>query len=249
MARFFIEVAYKGTHFSGFQVQQNAITIQSEVERALSICFKQPFNLTGASRTDSGVHARQNYFHVDTDLAIDDAYKLYNLNAIISKDVVIKSIFSVPDTAHSRFDALTREYNYYIYFDKEPFLQEFAYFYPYKLDDSLLQEAAKIVAGNINFTSFSKKNTQVNNFICNIQKSQWIISENSIVYNVAANRFLRGMVKGLVGTMLLISSGKITLTDFHNIFAAKDCSKANFSVPSHGLFLEKVIYPESSFLK
>ena len=249
MPRFFIEVAYKGTQFSGFQVQQNAITIQSEVERALSVCFKHPFNLTGASRTDSGVHARQNFFHVDSELPIDDAHKLYNLNAIISNDIVIKNIFSVPDTAHSRFDAITREYKYYIYFDKDPFLEEIAYFYPYKLDHSHLQEAARLVAANMNFTSFSKKNTQVNNFTCAIQKSQWIISENSVVYNVTANRFLRGMVKGLVGTMLLVGSGKITLNDLHDIFAAKDCSKANFSVPSHGLFLEKVSYPEMRNLR
>lgn len=244
MARYFIEVAYKGTRFSGFQVQQNAVTIQSEVERALSICFKQPFNLTGASRTDSGVHAHQNYFHVDTEVAIDDARKLYNLNAIISNDIVLKRIFKVSDIEHCRFDAISREYKYYIYSKKDPFLQDTAYYYPYHLDHDLLQEAAKVVAANINFTSFSKRNTQVNNFICTIQISQWIITKDLLIYNVSANRFLRGMVKGLVGTMLLVGTGKISMIDLNDIFASKDCSNANFSVPAHGLFLEKVTYPE-----
>ena len=244
MARYFIEVAYKGTRFSGFQVQQNAVTIQSEVERALSICFKQPFNLTGASRTDSGVHAHQNYFHVDTEVAIDDAHKLYNLNAIISNDIVLKRIFKVSDIAHCRFDAINREYKYYIYSKKDPFLQDIAYYYPYHLDHGLLQEAAKVVAANINFTSFSKRNTQVNNFICTIQKSQWIITKDLLIYNVSANRFLRGMVKGLVGTMLLAGTGKLSIKDLNDIFASKDCSNANFCVPAHGLFLEKVTYPK-----
>ena len=244
MPRYFIEVAYKGTKFSGFQVQQNAITIQSEVERALAICFKQPFNLTGASRTDSGVHARQNFFHVDTYLEIDDPYKLYNLNAIISNDIVIKSIFRVSDISHCRFDAVSREYKYFIYAKKDPFLQDTAFYFPYQIDLALLQEAAKLVAANLDFTSFSKKNTQVNNFICTVQKSEWIIEENKLVYHVAANRFLRGMVKGLVGTMLFVGVGKLSIEDLHSIFAIKDCSKANFSVPPHGLFLEKVSYPE-----
>lgn len=247
MSRFFIEVAYKGTHFSGFQVQQNSITIQSEVERALHICFKQPFNLTGASRTDSGVHAHQNYFHVDSELAIDDVRKLYSLNAIISKEIVFKNIIRVSNDAHCRFDAISREYKYYIYCKKDPFLMEKAYYFPYHIDYDLLQKAAKIVALHIDFTSFSKKNTQVNNFICSIEKSEWKLGENLLVYNVIANRFLRGMVKGLVGTMLLVGTGKISLTYFNEIFESKDCSKANFSVEAHGLFLERVIYPEKIF--
>lgn len=249
MARYFIEVAYKGTRFSGFQIQQNAETIQSEVERALSICFKNTFNLTGASRTDSGVHARQNYFHTDTDISIDSARKLYNLNAIISKEIVIKIIFRVSDTAHCRFDAISREYKYYIYCKKDPFLQETAYYFPYQLDHNLLQESAVLVAGNKDFTSFSKRNTQVNNFICSILKSEWIIEGDCIVYNVTANRFLRGMVKGLVGTMLLVGTGKISLESFQQIFEIKDCSNANFSVPPHGLFLEEVTYPKNFGLK
>ncbi|MEO6818644.1 MAG: tRNA pseudouridine(38-40) synthase TruA, partial [Ginsengibacter sp.] len=243
MARFFIEVAYKGTKFSGFQVQHNAVTVQSEVELALNICFKETFNLTGASRTDSGVHARQNFFHVDTEVEIDDGHKLYNLNAIISKDIVITRIFRVSDEAHCRFDAICREYKYYIYTKKDPFLQETAYYFPYHIDFKLLQQAAIVVTTNIDFTSFSKRNTQVNNFICSIQKSEWLIEDSRLVYNVSANRFLRGMVKGLVGTMLLVGTGKISLEALHHIFETKDCSNANFAVPPHGLFLEKVTYP------
>ncbi|MEO6136053.1 MAG: tRNA pseudouridine(38-40) synthase TruA [Ginsengibacter sp.] len=244
MSRYFIEVAYKGTHYSGFQVQQNAVTIQSEIENALTVCFKSTFSLTGASRTDTGVHALQNYFHVDTtEVQIDNPSRLYNLNSILPDDIVIKAIFKVADEAHCRFYAVSRGYKYHIYQQKNPFLKGRAYYFPFTVDKDLLDKAASVMMDFNDFTSFSKKNTQVNNFICQIHKSQWIEEKDQLVYNVEANRFLRGMVKGIVGTMLMVGTKKITLSQFEKIISDRNCSKANFAVSPCGLYLVKVQYP------
>jgi tRNA pseudouridine38-40 synthase len=242
MPRYFIEVAYKGTHYSGFQVQQNAITIQSVVEDALQIFYRQPLQLTCSSRTDAGVHALQNFYHVDTDLPLDK--KVYNLNALLPNDVVIKNIAQVKDDIHARFSGEAREYKYFITQDKNPFLEETAWRYAFPLDVAILNECAAVLFEYKDFTSFSKKHTQVNNFNCDIMLSQWLYENGCLVYNVKANRFLRGMVRGLVGTMLLAGRGNISVADFRKIIEAKDCTKANFSTPAHGLFLVKVTYPE-----
>ena len=243
MPRYFIEVSYKGTVYSGFQVQKNANSIQAEIEKALSVFFKQSFSLTGSSRTDTGVHALQNYFHFDTIQPLaEKAGFIYNLNAILPLDIVVKRIFLVDENAHCRFDAVSREYNYFIYRDKNPFLQDRAYYFPYTVDIDKLKQASELVLLNKDFTSFSKRNTQVKNFICDIKKSGWIREKNTLVYQVESNRFLRGMVKGLVGTMLRVGTGKITLDQFEDIIKNRDCTKADFSVPPHGLFLMKVAY-------
>jgi tRNA pseudouridine38-40 synthase len=245
MQRYFIEVSYKGTNYAGFQIQQNANSIQAEVEKALKIFFKTDFQLTCSSRTDAGVHALKNYFHVDSSV-LPEQDKLnniiYNLNAILPADIVIKQIFRVAKEAHCRFDAVSREYKYFIYNNKAPFLADRAYYYPYTLDIELLQGAADVLMKYHDFTSFSKRNTQVKTFNCSIGKSNWFKEENQIVYNVMANRFLRGMVRGLVGTMLKVGTGKISLNDFSKIVEGKDCSKADFSAPPQGLFLIEVLY-------
>lgn len=243
MPRYFIEVSYKGTVYSGFQVQQNAVTIQSEVEKALKIYYRQHFTLTGSSRTDAGVHALQNYFHFDIDIAFEEnSIEVYNLNAILPKDIVIKRIFLVERNIHCRFDAIKREYKYFIYQNKDPFLLDRAYYFPYSLDINKLNEAAESLLQHKDFTSFSKKNTQVNNFKCNLKKSEWIVDKDTLIYNVESNRFLRGMIKGLVGTMLRVGTHKISLNQFSDIINSRDCSKADFSVPSHALFLIKVSF-------
>ena len=240
MPRYFIEVSYKGTNYSGFQKQQNANSVQAELEKALDIFYRQKFELTGSSRTDAGVHALQNFFHFDSDTVLEDGS--YNLNAILPADIVCKRIFVVADNAHCRFDAISRQYHYYLYQDKNPFLQGRAYYVPYSVDMDLLQAAAAKKKNHTDFTSFSKRNTQVKTFECTIYQSEWLQENNCLVYTVKANRFLRGMVKGLVGTMLLVGREKITLADFLNIFQSKDCRLADFSVASAGLFLNKVEY-------
>ncbi len=247
MHRYFLELAYKGTKYSGFQVQDNANTIQEETEKALEIFFKQKISLTGSSRTDAGVHALQNFFHFDTELIIASE-QLYNINAILPADISVRSIRSVRSDAHCRFTATGRAYRYYIYSNKDPFLQDRSWFYPFTVDMQILNEAAAIVKTYQDFTSFSKRNTQVNNFKCSITQSQWVIENDCYVYEVRANRFLRGMVRGLVGTMLKAGRKIITLDQFKGIIEAKDCTKADFKTPAHGLFLTAVHYPENIFI-
>ncbi len=240
--RYFLEVSYKGTRYSGFQVQQNANTIQAEIEKAFEIFFQIKINLTGSSRTDTGVHALQNFFHFDFDTQINSDI-LYSLNAILPADIVLKNVSLVSEISHCRFDAISREYKYYIYQSKNPFLNDRAFYFPYKIDIELIKEAASIVKGYSDFTSFSKRNTQVKSFHCNIIESEWQIEQDNLVYRIKANRFLRGMVRALTATMLLVGRNKINLSQFKVIIESKDCTKASFAVPPHGLFLFSVDYP------
>jgi len=246
MPRYFLEVSYKGENYSGFQVQENAITIQSEIEKAFKILHKDEIVLTGSSRTDAGVHALQNFFHFDYMKEIHPHF-IYKTNAILPGDIVVKDIIQVRPEAHCRFDAITREYKYYIYRHKNPFLKDRAYYYPYKLDVEKMDQAAEMIKTFQDFTSFSKKRTQVKSFVCNIYESKWIKENNGLVYYVKADRFLRGMVRALVATMLLVGRNKIPLDDFKLIIEQKDATKANFAVPAQGLFLISVNYPENYF--
>jgi tRNA pseudouridine38-40 synthase len=239
--RYFLEVSYKGTRYAGFQVQENAPTIQGEVERCLAIIFKQPVSLTGSSRTDAGVHALQNFFHFDFEGEVREKI-LYNLNALLPPDIAIHSITPVSETNHCRFDAVSREYRYFIYHKKNPFLVDSAWYFPYPVNVQLLQQAADTIKFYTDFTSFSKRNTQVFTHQCSITKSEWLITSDGLQYSVQANRFLRGMVRGLVGTMLQIGRGKVPANALHDIFAAQDCSRVNFATPAHGLFLARVEY-------
>jgi tRNA pseudouridine38-40 synthase len=199
--------------------------------------------MTGASRTDTGVHARQNYFHFDFDEPVT-AEMVYRLNAILPGDICVRGIFQMPEGAHCRFDAESREYCYYIYGKKDPFRMDRAYFYPYPLDWGLLEEIADRLKGYTDFTSFSKRNTQVNHFRCSVYESQWITESGGWYYRIRANRFLRGMVRGLTGTMLLVGRGVLSVSQFEEILESGDVSRVNFNVPAKGLFLEHVRYPE-----
>lgn len=238
--RYFLEVSYKGTAYSGFQSQHNTgETIQAEIEKAFGILQKQQVMLVSSSRTDAGVHARQNYFHFDYDGVVHPQF-LYKINAILPQDIVVRKLVEVAADAHCRFDATGREYRYYIYRRKDPFLQDRAFYFPYKLDVEKMQLAAAIVKEYEDFTSFSKRNTQVKTFICRMETSEWIWEDDCLVYHVSGNRFLRGMVRALTATMLKIGRGKMTIDEFRAIIEAKDCTRASFAVPAHGLFLEKV---------
>jgi tRNA pseudouridine38-40 synthase len=246
MPRYFIEVGYKGTAYAGFQVQQNANTIQAEIENALQVYHRKVFELTGSSRTDAGVHALQNYFMVDVEEALADISKtIYHANAILPKDIVVKNITLVPDDAHCRFDALHRSYRYCITTEKNPFLLEQAYHYPFVLDINAMNECANMLLQFSNFESFAKKNSQVFTYECTIFKSVWTHQNNVLEYNVTGNRFLRGMVRGLVGTMLLVGRGKYTVTNFKEIIESHNASKTDFSVPAHGLTLMQVAYRDA----
>jgi tRNA pseudouridine38-40 synthase len=246
MARYFIQVSYKGANYAGFQIQKNANSVQAEVEKALKIFFKEDFTLTCSSRTDAGVQALNNYFHFNSEIipSKDKLNKIiYNLNSILPRDIVIKAIFSVANNMHARFSAKSRVYKYYIYGHKDPFQEDRAFYYPYSLEVRKLNEAAGLIKDCKDFTSFSKRNTQVKTFLCDIYTSRWIKEDGLLIYEVEGNRFLRGMVRGLVGTMLRVGTGKTSISEFQEILIAKDSSLADFSVPPHALFLMDVRYP------
>ena len=244
MARYFIEVAYKGTRYSGFQVQENALTIQSELEAAIALVQRHPVALTGSSRTDAGVHALQNYFHFDADRELHPQL-VYKLNAILSRDIVVQGLYNMPEGAHSRFDAIAREYEYRLYGQKNPFLQETALFYPYTLDRDALQETAAYIKEQTNFWAFSKTNTQVKNFRCQIQVSEWVERGEELIYHIEGNRFLRGMVRLLTATQLKVGRGKLGMEVFRKLFQEE--AKCGLSIAATGLYLMRVKYPENYF--
>ena len=219
------------------------------MESAFKIFFRHDFELTGSSRTDAGVHALQNYFHLDVEEPFDFKKDFhYNLNALLPPDIGIRKISRVKDDAHCRFDAVSRKYRYFIYHDKDPFIRETAFYFPYQIDIGKLNEAAAVMMEFQDFSAFSKRNTQVNNFLCSIKESRWFAENNTIVYQVVANRFLRGMVKGLVGTMLRVGRGSLSLTELRAVIEKGDPAKVDFSPPSRGLFLTAVDFPGALFL-
>jgi len=246
MPRYFLEVSYKGTAYSGFQSQKNANTIQAEIEKAFHILCRQHIELIGSSRTDAGVHALQNYFHFDSHSELAPEL-IYNLNAILPDDIAVKNLLQVKGDSHCRFDAVSREYKYFIYNKKNPFFKDRAFYFPYQVDLNLMKEAAEIVKEYTDFTSFSKRKTQVKTFNCTIIESRWVMDDECMVYQVKANRFLRGMVRALTATILMAGRKKIAVNEFRKIIEAKDCKLASFAVPAHGLFLVEVLFPENYF--
>ena len=248
MPRFFLEVMYRGTRYSGFQIQENANTVQAEMENALRIFFREPIELTGSSRTDAGVHALQNFFHFDhaagfSARSLTDA--AYHLNAILPDDIVVLSLREVPADRHCRFDALWREYHYFIYRGKDPFMEDRGFFFPYRIDLAGLREAAEMVKGYRDFRAFSKKHGQAKTTDCQIFMSEWVEEGPVLKYKVRGDRFLRGMVRGLVGTMLRVGTGKLSPAAFAGILEAGDSARADFSVPGKGLFLMRVAFEKN----
>ncbi|MCE2835069.1 MAG: tRNA pseudouridine(38-40) synthase TruA [Chitinophagaceae bacterium] len=246
MPRYFLEVGYMGTRFSGFQVQDNATTVQGEVEKALATLLRTQVVLTGSSRTDAGVHAIGNYFHFDVPSALPDKLP-YRLNAILPADISVTSLRRVHDQAHCRFDAISRHYRYVVYQRKNPFMNDRGWFLPYPLDADILLEAADILLQTSDFTSFAKRNAQVHTHQCTLYESRWYPTPEGWNYEVRGNRFLRGMVRGLVGTMLQAGRGRIGMSEFKAIIEAKDNTLADFTPPGKGLFLCEVRFPDRYF--
>ncbi|MCC6187113.1 MAG: tRNA pseudouridine synthase A [Chitinophagaceae bacterium] len=248
MPRYFIEVQYDGTAFHGSQIQGQQATVQYELNKALSLCLRQPVATLGASRTDEGVHALGNFYHCDIDLILDRK-NLYNLNAILPATIAISNIYLATDaTANARFQAVSRQYRYRIYKHKNPFSYKRALHFPYAIDRAVLDSTAQALLAHTNFETFSKKNAQTKTFNCTLYKSEWQDVGDELHYVVWGNRFLRGMVRALVGTQLRVARGKYTLQQFEEIILAKDCSMADFSVPGFGLYLEQINYPEGLLL-
>jgi tRNA pseudouridine38-40 synthase len=249
--RYFMEFAYKGTKFNGLAKQSvgDVITVQHEIEKALAVITKLEIISTTSSRTDAGVHAKQNYIHFDCDFEFTSK-NIYQLNAIIHTDIVIKSIRKVADDAHSRFDASFRKYQYDLSLAKNPFTIETAWHYPINFDIEKLHNTAKIIKANQNFESFCKKHTDVFTYQCDVQISEWTLDKNEdrIFYTVQANRFLRGMVRALVATQIQVARGNMTLAQFEHLFIDFDNTKSDFSAPAHGLCLLQVAYPADTFI-
>lgn len=247
--RYFLEVMYDGTAFHGSQLQGDLPTVQLAINKALSTLLRETVESFGASRTDEGVHATSSFYHFDTERELHPHFQ-YKLNAILSSTISVTSISRcIGEPMNARFDAETRKYRYKLYTRKNPFYVNRALFYPFRIDRSLLDETAGIIKEYKNFESFSKRNTQSRTFLCTIQESYWEEQGDQLHYIVRANRFLRGMVRGLVSTQLQVARGRYTIEDFRKIIEAQDCTKADFSVAGHGLYLEEIVYPEGRLEK
>ena len=244
--RYFIELSYDGTSFVGWQRQPSGNSVQSCLEDALSILFRKPLSIVGAGRTDAGVHAHQLFAHVDIDEHIDQDLT-FRLNKLLPKEIAVRNIIAVAQDAHARFDAVSRSYRYHITTQKNPFLQKRSYQFAKPLDVELMNQAAKILIDHEDFKCFSKSKTDVKTYICDIQHAYWEQGGSELVFFIQANRFLRNMVRAIVGTLIEVGLKKISISDFEAILASRDRSQAGYSVPAHGLYLEKVNYPKHIF--
>lgn len=246
--RYFIEFSYNGKNYCGWQSQPNAVTVQEVLEKSLSTLLRQKIEVVGAGRTDSGVHARQMFAHFDTEQIFENENLVHKLNAFLPKDIAIHHIFRVLEDTHARFDAVKRTYEYHITTKKNPFLFEKSMYVNLPLDISKMNEAAKILFQHTDFQCFSKSNTDVFTYNCKIYEAFWKQKENQLIFTISADRFLRNMVRAIVGTLLDVGLKKIQLTDFEQIIKSKNRSRAGASVPACGLFLTKVEYPPEIFI-
>ena len=245
--RYFVELSYNGTDYHGWQVQPNAITVQSVLDKALSILLKKPTTTMGAGRTDTGVHAAQMVAHFDTESSIDTEDLTYKLNSFLPKTIAVHNIKQVHADAHARFDATQRTYRYKISTFKDVFNFDNAYYYTNKLDVDLMNMASTILLEYSDFKCFSRAHSDVKTHICAISEAFWIKNGHELIFQISADRFLRNMVRAIVGTLLDVGNHKITLEDFHNIIQSKDRSKAGASAPAKGLYLTKIVYPDSIY--
>ncbi|UMB60192.1 tRNA pseudouridine(38-40) synthase TruA [Lutibacter sp. A80] len=247
--RYFIEIAYKGTNYHGWQYQPNAITIQELINKALTVIFKKPIEVVGAGRTDAGVHAEQLYAHLDLEENFNIDKVKYKLNSLLPNDIAIINILKVIDNAHARFDAESRSYEYRIYFGKNPFLIDATWqIINKKLNVDLMNEAAEILLTYTDFQCFSRSNTDVRTYNCDVTKAVWEQENKSLIFYVSADRFLRNMVRAIVGTLIEVGIGKTTLEEFKKIIESKDRKNAGPSAPAKGLFLTEVSYPKNLFI-
>ncbi|MHA8061029.1 tRNA pseudouridine(38-40) synthase TruA [Aquirufa beregesia] len=250
MSRYLLQFSYDGGFFHGFQIQKNAVSVQSELEKALSTIAGIPVDLVGSSRTDTGVHAQEQFAHFD---CIEEANQpkvdwVYRLNRILPASLAIQAIYQVPDDFHARFDALSRTYEYHISLTKDPFSREYAYWFEAPLNLEAMNQAAQILLNHQDFQSFSKVKTDVNTFDCQLSQASWRRETNQLIFTIQGNRFLRGMVRAVVGTLIEIGLGKWDQVDLIRILASKDRKQAGRAVPAHGLHLIQVAYPEITFV-
>ena len=255
--RYFLDISYKGTNFHGWQIQPNAESVQETIEKALSIILREPISITGAGRTDTGVHARKMYAHFDLFKTIPDKSKLLlSLNKLIGPEIAIKDLIPVNDTDHARFDAIKRSYKYFVTYSKDPFIKEYVWQSPTDLNLEKMNEAAGMLLNIEDFTSFAKLHSDVKTNLCDVSFAKWQKikddpeasdfigkSFDGLVFTITADRFLRNMVRAIVGTLVEVGREKLSLEGFQNIIEGKNRSLAGTSMPAQGLFLWDISYP------
>lgn len=241
--RFFIELSYNGKAYHGWQNQPDAISVQEVLEKTMSTLLQHDIAVVGAGRTDTGVHASQMFAHFDFDNQLPENI-IFKLNSFLPNDIAIAAIFEVKDDAHARFHALSRTYNYRISTDKNVFNYDFAYGLQKTLDLVVMNRACDILLEYKDFQCFSKVKTDVKTYNCNLMQAFWTVEGDELIFTIQADRFLRNMVRAIVGTMINIGLGKLEVEKLHDILNSKDRGEAGFSVPAHGLYLVSIEYPE-----
>lgn len=240
--RYFIELSYQGKKYHGWQSQPDANSIQEEINKAISVVLQEEIVVLGAGRTDTGVHAEQMFAHFDTAQDLDINY-VFKFNSILPEDIVIYTLEKVNDDKHARFNALSRSYQYKIWLGRNPFLLDSTWqIHCQKLDIKAMNDAAMILLEYENFQAFSKVKTEVKTFNCDVTEAKWIQNGNELIFHISANRFLRNMVRAIVGTLVDVGKHKISKEDFRNIILSKDRSNAGLSVPAKGLYLTEITY-------
>jgi tRNA pseudouridine38-40 synthase len=244
--RYFLRLSFNGESFHGWQCQDNASSIQSTLQNALSVVLRKPIEITGAGRTDAGVHAREFYAHFDHSfLTLQERDELiYHLNGFLPDSIAIQEIIPVSGDAHARFRAVSRTYQYYITRKKDPFQKAYSWYYPGKLDLVIMNRGAEIITNNLDFTSFAKLPMETKTNICHVQVARWEEHGDLLIFTIIADRFVRNMVRAVVGTLVELGRGKINLDDLDRIILSKDRSAAGYSVPANGLFLTEIKYPK-----
>ena len=241
--RYFIEFAYNGKNYCGWQYQPHSPSVQETLNKTLSTLLHTEIDVVGAGRTDTGVHAKQMFAHFDHEEDLNTDALTLRLNSFLPKNIVVYRIIPLHPDAHARFDAISRTYEYHIHTYKDAFVNEGSWYEYHPLDIDKMNEAATMLFEFIDFKCFSKTHTDVKTFNCKITEAHWQQNGTHLVFTITADRFLRNMVRAIVGTLINVGLGKISIADFSKIIQSRDRSEAGFSVPAHGLYLTKVIYP------
>lgn len=243
MKRYFISISYDGTAYHGWQVQPNGHSVQAELQRCLSTLLREEIAVTGAGRTDAGVHARCMVAHFDIEQPIDEGQLTYKLNRILPRDISVQKVWEVPNDLHARFSAVSRTYHYYIHTQKDPFLRSYSCELHYSLDFAKMNEAAACLLQYEDFGAFCKSHADVKTTLCQVTRARWVQqSSYSWYFEISANRFLRNMVRAVVGTLIDVGRGRLTVEDFCKVVEGKKRTDAGESMPAHALFLEDVSY-------
>ena len=244
--RYFAELSYLGKNYHGWQIQPNAISVQEVVQKSLSTILRQPTEVVAAGRTDAGVHASQMFIHFDTELTLDSDIYCYKINALLPSDIVFHHLYKVDENAHTRFDAIKRSYQYKVLMGRSPFTTDTQWQVNHQLDVVAMNKAASILLEYTNFKCFSRSKTDVRTYNCDIYNAEWVLNGNELVFHISANRFLRNMVRAIVGTLYKVGQGKMKIEDIKKIIESENRSNAGASAPAHGLFLTEIIYPENT---